>query len=127
MADMSGATTKSLDQVTERQTDLSAMIAGAIAELDLRQIEITRRLTPAQRCQEGLSMIRLAEQVGAYRFTRHVLSPQAHLPVLVAGLDLGLALGQEVAQHGQRRVALVQDVPIPDEPQRPPIFRPILS
>jgi hypothetical protein len=28
---------------------------------------VTRRLTPAQRFQEGLSMIRLAEQVGAYR------------------------------------------------------------
>ena len=28
---------------------------------------MTRRLTPAQRFQAGLSMIRLAEQVGAYR------------------------------------------------------------
>jgi len=43
------------------------LIAGAIAELDLEQIAVTRRLTPAQRFQEGLSMIRLAEQVGAYR------------------------------------------------------------
>lgn len=49
-------TDASRDQETLRQ-----LIAGAIAELDLRQIEITRRLTPAQHCQEGLSMIRLAE------------------------------------------------------------------
>jgi len=56
---------ESLDRTTDRQ-----LIAGAIAELDLRQIEITRRLTPAQRCQEGLSMIRLAEQVGAYRLRK---------------------------------------------------------
>jgi len=61
MADMSGATTESLDQTTGRPADLSALIASAIAELDLRQIAITRRLTPAQRCQEALSMIRLAE------------------------------------------------------------------
>ncbi len=65
MADMSGATAESLDQTPDRQ-----LIAGAIAELDLRQIAITRRLTPAQRCQEGLSMIRLAEQVGAYRLRK---------------------------------------------------------
>ena len=67
---MSGLTTESLDQATERQADLSALIAGAITELDLLQIEITRRLTPAQRGQEGLSMIRLAEQVGAYRLPK---------------------------------------------------------
>jgi hypothetical protein len=47
--------------------DTRRLIAGAIAELDLEQIAVTRRLTPAQRFQEGFSMIRLAEQVGAYR------------------------------------------------------------
>jgi hypothetical protein len=47
--------------------DTCRLIAGAIAELDLEQIAVTRRLTPAQRFQEGLSMLRLAEQVGAYR------------------------------------------------------------
>jgi hypothetical protein len=51
---------------SERE-DTRRIIAGAIAELDLQQIAVTRRLTPAQRFQEGLSMIRLAEQVGAYR------------------------------------------------------------
>jgi hypothetical protein len=50
---------------TERQ-----LIAGAIAEVDLQQIAVTRRLTPAQRFQEGISMIRLAEQVGAYRLRK---------------------------------------------------------
>jgi len=53
----------------DRET-LRQMIAGAIAELDLRQIAITRRLTPAQRCQEGLSMIRVAEDAGAYRLRK---------------------------------------------------------
>jgi hypothetical protein len=46
------------------------LIAGAVAEIDLQQIAITRRLTPAQRFQEGVSMIRLAEQVGAYRLRK---------------------------------------------------------
>ena len=49
---------------------MSALLAGAIAELDLRQIEITQRLTPAQRCQEALSMILLAEQVSEYRLRK---------------------------------------------------------
>ena len=49
------------------QESTRRLIAGAIAELDLEQIAVTRRLTPAQRFQEGLSMIHLAEQVGAYR------------------------------------------------------------
>jgi hypothetical protein len=65
MAAMNGEASESLDRTLDRQ-----LIAGAIAELDLRQIAITRRLTPAQRCQEGLSMIRLAEQVGAYRLRK---------------------------------------------------------
>lgn len=52
----SGETTESLARATERQ-----LIAGAIAKLDLQQIKLTRRLTPAQRGQEARSMIRLAE------------------------------------------------------------------
>ena len=43
------------------------LIAGAVAEVDPRQIAVTRRLTPAQRFQEAASMISLAEQVSAYR------------------------------------------------------------
>lgn len=42
-------------------------IAGAVAELDPHQVAISRRLTPAQRVQQALSMIELAERVAAYR------------------------------------------------------------
>jgi len=35
----------------------------------------------------------------ATQSARHLPSPQAHLPVVVAGLGLGLALGQEVAER----------------------------
>ena len=47
--------------------ELKRMIAGAVAEVDPAQIAITRRLTPAQRFRQGISMIQLSEQVGAYR------------------------------------------------------------
>jgi hypothetical protein len=53
-----------LDRERKRTRQL---IAGACAELDLEQIAVTRRLTPAQRFRQGFSMLRLAEQVGAYR------------------------------------------------------------
>ena len=46
---------------------LLEMIPGAVAEVDPRQIAIYRRLTPAQRFQQGVSMIELAENVAAYR------------------------------------------------------------
>lgn len=44
-----------------------AQIAGAVAEVDPRQIAIFRRLTPAQRVEQAVSMMELAEQVAAYR------------------------------------------------------------
>jgi len=47
--------------------ELKRMIAGAVAEVDPAQMEITRRLTPAQRFRQGISMIQLCEQVGVYR------------------------------------------------------------
>jgi hypothetical protein len=50
-----------LDEQTRRQ------IAGAIAEVDPAQMAITRKLTSAQRFQQAFSMIRLSEQVTAYR------------------------------------------------------------
>ena len=43
------------------------LIAGAVAELDPQQFEIARHLSPAQRVRQALSMIRLAENVAAYR------------------------------------------------------------
>lgn len=53
-----------MQQLTERQ---KRQIAGAVAEVDPAQIEIIRRLTPAQRAQQALSMIRAAERSAAYR------------------------------------------------------------
>lgn len=50
---------------------LQAQIAGAVAEVDPRQIAIVRRLTPAQRVEQAVSMIELAEQVAAYRLRQH--------------------------------------------------------
>ncbi|MBI1297151.1 hypothetical protein GC175_19555 [bacterium] len=50
--------------LTERQR---RQIAGAVAEVDPAQIQITCRLTPAQRTQQALSMIQLAERAAAYR------------------------------------------------------------
>jgi hypothetical protein len=52
---------------TARPANWKQAIAGAVAELDLHQIAISRGLTPAQRVQQALSMIDLAEQVAAYR------------------------------------------------------------
>lgn len=42
-------------------------IRGAAAEVDPRQIEITRTLAPPERIQQGLSMTHLAHQVTGYR------------------------------------------------------------
>lgn len=52
------------DELDDKQ---KLLIAGAVAEVDLRQMMIMRSLTPSQRFQQGLSMIQLAEQVGTYR------------------------------------------------------------
>jgi hypothetical protein len=46
---------------------LQRLIAGAVAEVDPRQIAVSRRLTPAQQFQQGRSMTELAERVAAYR------------------------------------------------------------
>jgi hypothetical protein len=46
---------------------LQRLIAGSVAEVDPQQIAISRQLTPAQRLKQGYSMIRLTEQVMAYR------------------------------------------------------------
>jgi hypothetical protein len=54
---------------------LQRLIAGAAAEVDPRQIAVSRHLTPAQQFQQGLSMTRLAEQVAAYRLRQR----QPHL------------------------------------------------
>jgi hypothetical protein len=45
-------------------------IHGAAAGVDPQQAAITRRLTPAQRAQQGLSITRLAHQVTSFRQTQ---------------------------------------------------------
>jgi len=46
---------------------LQHLIAGAVAEIDPRQIAIYRRLSPAERFYQGISLIKGAEQIAAYR------------------------------------------------------------
>ena len=53
--------------VTASEDQLKQLITGAVAEVDLQQIAITRRLTPAERIQQMLSMIELVEGIAAYR------------------------------------------------------------
>ncbi|GIK74191.1 MAG: hypothetical protein BroJett021_31790 [Chloroflexota bacterium] len=42
-------------------------IAGAVAEIDLTQMEMLRRMTPAQRVRMAASMIADVERVAVYR------------------------------------------------------------
>ncbi len=42
-------------------------IAGAVAEIDLAQLEILRRMTPGQRVRMAASMIADGERVAVYR------------------------------------------------------------
>lgn len=51
----------------EVSRELSTVISGAVSEVDPAQIEITRRLSPAQRAQQGLSLTDLAHKVDRYR------------------------------------------------------------
>ena len=53
--------------VTASKDQLKQLITGAVAEVDLQQIVIMRRLTPAERIQQMLSMIELVEGIAAYR------------------------------------------------------------
>jgi len=42
-------------------------IQGAVAEVDPKQVAVTRKLTPAERAQQGLSITNLAHRVTSYR------------------------------------------------------------
>ena len=55
-----------MSQLTEK---MRKQIAAAVAEIDMEQIKITRRMTTDQRDQIALSMIKDAEEVGAYRLS----------------------------------------------------------
>jgi hypothetical protein len=59
-------------------------IAGALRDIDRAQTAVTRKLRASQRAQQGLSMIRIAEEVAAYR-------TRARLPELSQRKALGLA------------------------------------
>lgn len=54
---------------------LQRLIAGAVAEVDPKQIAVSRRLTPAEQFQQGRSMVELAERVATYRLRQR----QPHL------------------------------------------------
>jgi len=51
----------------EVSRELSTAISGAVSEVDPVQVEITRRLSSAQRVQQGLSLTDLAHKVVRYR------------------------------------------------------------
>ncbi len=50
-----------------RPANWRQLIAGAVAEIDLQQVEISRHLTPAQHLEQMQSMIDLVESIAAYR------------------------------------------------------------
>jgi hypothetical protein len=47
--------------------EVRRQIAGAVAEIDLTQMAITSRMTPAERVQIAASMIDACERVGVHR------------------------------------------------------------
>ncbi len=71
-------------------------IAGALRDVDPAQISVTRNLTTAQRTRQGLSMIRISEQVASYRI-------RARRPELTEGMSLGLA--RKAVVDGREAVA----------------------
>ncbi|MCK5317932.1 MAG: hypothetical protein KAJ55_08460, partial [Anaerolineales bacterium] len=48
-------------------TELAKRIAGSVADVDPQQMEVTRKLTPAERVQQGFALTDLAYRVGRYR------------------------------------------------------------
>ena len=66
MAELPTVTTLTTASTT-RPANWQQAIAGAVAEIDLQQVEISRHLTPAQRLEQMQSMIDLVEGIAAYR------------------------------------------------------------
>ncbi len=77
-------------QIQGVDEQLKRLITGAVAEVDPRQINISRRFTPAQRFQQAISMIRLAEQVVVYRLRqrRPILSEIESYRIIRQGIIL---------------------------------------
>ena len=71
--------------VTER---IRRQIAGAVAEIDLQQMAITARLTPAERVRMAASMIDACERVGVSRLRQRQseLSEEEALRIVRGGL-----------------------------------------
>jgi hypothetical protein len=61
------AVTVSATASTARPANWQQAIAGAVAEIDPQQVEISRHLTPVQRLEQMQSMIDLLEGIAAYR------------------------------------------------------------
>ena len=63
-------------------------IAGAVAEIDLAQMDLVRRMTPAERVRRAAELIDATERVGAYRLRqrRPELSEQDALRIIRGGL-----------------------------------------
>jgi hypothetical protein len=55
----------------ELSEELYKQIKGAVDKIDPKQVEITRRLTPAQRVQQGCSITDLAHSVVRYRWEKN--------------------------------------------------------
>lgn len=61
------AVTVAATATTTHPANWRQLIAGAVAEVDPRQIAISRCLTPAQRLEQMQSMIDMVEGIAAYR------------------------------------------------------------
>lgn len=69
--------------ITER---IRRQIAGAVAEIDLQQMAIIAKLTPAERVRMAASMIDACERVGVIRQRQPELSEEEALRIVRGGL-----------------------------------------
>lgn len=95
MADLPPATASTAD-LPPRPADWREAIAGAVAELDLKQIAISQRLTLAQRLEQMQTMIDLVEGVAAYRLRQRQ-------PELSEAEALRIVRSRDVAVSGAGR------------------------
>ena len=68
--------------------EMRQQMAAAFAEIDMRQIEVLRKMTPTESIQLGFSMIEAAESVGVYRLLQRdpSLTESEALRILRGGL-----------------------------------------
>ena len=79
---------------------IKRMIAGATAEVDPKQIAILRKLTPAQRFQQAISMIELVEQVSVHRL--RLREPELTEEEAYFIIRSGTLLSRAAKTHAQR-------------------------